>query len=78
VARVSSSPASSILNPKATDNGSIGRWTAVPNGGISEPSSIDVPAAVAGSTPSGSVQDGRQEAESEQAANKFLTWTDDR
>jgi CO/xanthine dehydrogenase Mo-binding subunit len=36
-----------ILNPTAADNGSIARWTKVPNGGIGEPSSIAVPAAVA-------------------------------
>jgi nicotinate dehydrogenase subunit B len=36
-----------ILNPKATDNGTIGSWTKIPNGGIGEPSSINVPAAIA-------------------------------
>jgi len=36
-----------ILKPTAAENGSIARWTKVPNGGIGEPSSIGVPAAVA-------------------------------
>jgi len=36
-----------ILAPTAAENGSIAKWTKVPNGGIGEPSSIAVPAAVA-------------------------------
>jgi CO/xanthine dehydrogenase Mo-binding subunit len=36
-----------ILAPTAAENGTVARWTKVPNGGIGEPSSINVPAAVA-------------------------------
>lgn len=36
-----------IINPGATQNGATGSpWTAVPNGGVGEPSTINVPAAV--------------------------------
>ena len=39
-----------ILNPTPADNGTIASWTKIPNGGIGEPSSINVPAAVVGSS----------------------------
>ncbi|HEY4348966.1 MAG TPA: molybdopterin cofactor-binding domain-containing protein [Gaiellaceae bacterium] len=36
-----------ILKSAVADNGSIASWTKIPNGGIGEPSTINVPAAVA-------------------------------